>query len=264
MSIDNVPLLRGGMHRPSTVQFGANTRSQQQELERSAFLGTERRPWMQAKPRPKTHKEREAIMALLATSSVSRDNKAKLSIEENISFGDLASLTAEDLELFGFTARSERTDLIKLFAQMCNQDPSYDDICNTNAAACYNNQIVGNAANHIQYLRSSLAATNYKLKVMPPEDVIVGDKRYASRFALEALSSVQSISDELIKDLRKLEQLASKRSDDQPPGNAKAAKKRNLKIIYYTALALGSACAWWWWWSKRNYSPSLQNVALKI
>ncbi|XP_064540981.1 uncharacterized protein daed [Drosophila montana] len=261
MSADNVPLL--SMNVPPAVQFGASknfhTHTEQQELD-SAFLGYERRPWMQAKAKPNPHREREAITALLSTS---KDNVDKL-LEENISYRDLASLTDEDLELFGFAAQKERSKFLKMFALLPNQDPSYEYICNQNAAQSYNNQIIANASNHIMYLRSSLAATNYKLQVLPPEDVVVGDKRYASRFALEALNSVQSISDELSEDLRKLEQLASDANRKREEGSSTPAKERNVKRLYYTAIALGTACAWFWWWSKRSNSPTLENISVKI
>lgn len=269
MSTDNVPLL--SVNVPSAVQFGVSKEFQrhteQKDLD-SAFLGYERRPWMHAKPKSNLHMEREAIIALLAKSKQdysSSDNVNKL-LEEHISFRDLASLTDEDLELFGFTAKKERTEFLKMFAMMPNQDPSYEYICQSKAAHGYNNQIVGNAANHIMYLRSSLAATNYKMQVLPPEDLIVGDKRYASRFALEALNSVQTISEELNKDLRKLQQLQLAKNCIQSEQQASdsPAKERNLKLLYFTAIALGTACAWFWWWSKRSHSPNLENISVKI
>ncbi|XP_034099508.1 uncharacterized protein LOC117564730 [Drosophila albomicans] len=266
MSSDNVPLLnlsRG----PSAVQFGANkdfqTRTQQQELD-GAFLGNERRPWLHAQPKQNLRREHETIASLLsATTSHRSAAQAKELLEESINFRDLSSLTDEDLQLFGFASSKERNELIEMFADMPNQDPSYEYICNTNEAQGYNNQIVSHAASHLSYLRSSLAATNYKLRMMPPEDVIVGDKSYASRFALDALNSVQSISDELAKDLRKLEQLTMEHRQKIQNENAAPTKEKNLKILYYTAIALGTACAWFWWWSKCSHSPNL-DMSLKI
>lgn len=274
---------------PSAVQFGASkefhTRTQQQELD-SAFLGlgNERRPWMHAKPKADQQRENESIKLLLGQGYNNANNVERL-IEENISFRDLGSLTDEDLQMFGFASTKERSELIKMFGQLANQDPSYDYICKANVAKGYNNQIVGNAANHLTFLRSSLTATNYKLQMMPPEDVIVGDKRYASRFALDALNSVQSISDELAKDLRKLEQMTMDHRQKTQNGKASPTKEvwegvyhtpiptkinksnlllqKNLKILYYTAIALGTACAWFWWWSKRSHSPSL-DLSVKI
>lgn len=237
MSADNVPLLSMS-NGPSAVQFGASkefhTRTQQQDLD-SAFLGSEKRAWMQSKMPRDSRREREALMTLLATSSQGQSNANKVDklVEENISFRDLGSLTDEDLQQFGFASSKERNELINMFAMMPNQDPSYDYICNSKAAKGYNNQIVSNAANHIMYLRSSLAATNYKLQVMPPEDVIVGDKSYASRFALDALNSVQAISGELVKDLQKLEQLANDHRQKLQKDNAAPAKEvRNKRKLY--------------------------------
>lgn len=238
MSADNVPLLSMSTG-PSAVQFGASkefhTRTQQQDLD-SAFLGSEKRAWMHAKAPRDSRREREALMTLLATSNQGQNNANNVDklVDENISFRDLGSLTDEDLQLFGFASNKERNDLINMFAMMPNQDPSYDYICNSTAAKGYNNQIVCNAANHIMYLRSSLAATNYKLQVMPPEDVIVGDKSYASRFALDALNSVQSISGELVMDLQKLEQLANDYKQKLQKENAEPVKevRNNRKILH--------------------------------
>ncbi|KAH8263750.1 hypothetical protein KR044_013370, partial [Drosophila immigrans] len=265
MSADNVPLLslsRG----PSAVQFGANkdfqTRTQQQELD-SAFLGNERRPWLHAQPKQNLRREHETIATLLSSSSQRGAAQVEQLLEESINFRDLGSLTDEDLQLFGFQSNKERNELIKMFSVMPNQDASYEYICNTNEAQGYNNQIVSHAASHLSYLRSSLAATNYKLQMMPPEDVIVGDKSYASRFALEALHSVQSISEELAKDLRKLEQLTIQQRQKIQSDSAAPTKEKNVKILYYTAIALGTACAWFWWWSKRSHSPNL-DMSLKI
>lgn len=290
MSADNVPLLSMS-NGPSAVHFGANkefqTRTQQQDLD-SAFLGSEKRVWMHSKAPPRdTRREREALMTLLATSTQAQSNANMVEklVEENISFRDLGSLTDEDLKLFGFASSKERNELINMFSMMPNQDASFDYICNSKAAKGFNNQIVSNAANQLMYLRSSLAATNYKLQVMPPEDVIVGDKSYASRFALDALNSVQTISGELVKDLHKLEQLANNHRQKLQKENAPPAKEvrnalmlfqkeilfsqssllqKNIKILYYTAIALGTACAWFWWWSKRSHSPNIDNLSVKI
>ncbi|XP_017847170.2 uncharacterized protein LOC108603140 isoform X1 [Drosophila busckii] len=267
---DNVPLLPTNNLR-SGVQFGArkefHTVSKQQSLD-SAFLGNERRPWKQTQTKPKrdVNKERDLVLALLSTTSHGLDTKENVEkiMEENISFRDLASLCDEDLQLFGFDSRQQRGDLVKLFSTLPNQDPSYEHICRTDTAQGYNNLIVGNAANHLMYMRSSLAATNYKLQVMPPEDVVVGDKRYASRFALEALNSVQSISDELVNDLKKLEKMMAEPSKKKHLDSGSPAKEKKLRILYYTAIAVGTACAWFWWWSKYNNSANLENISVKI
>lgn len=238
MSADNVPLL-SMTNGPSAVHFGASkefqTRTHQQNLD-SSFLGNKMRVWMPSNaPSRDSRREREALMTLLATSSQGQSNGDKVDklVEENISFRDLGSLTDEDLQLFGFASSKERNELINMFSIMPNQDPSFDYICNSKAAKGYNNQIVSNAANHIMYLRSSLAATNYKLQVMPPEDVIVGDKSYASRFALDALNSIQTISGELVRDLHKLEQLANDHRQKLQKENAAPAKEVRTTLMLF-------------------------------
>ncbi|XP_030384235.1 uncharacterized protein LOC115631579 [Scaptodrosophila lebanonensis] len=240
MSSDNVALITS-MSVPSAVKFNAKnefqTHTQQQELDR-AFLGCGRRPWIQEKMKRDSRRERQMLTALLSTSNQndSIDCVEKL-VAEDISFRDLASLTEADLEIFGFKHHKQRQDLITKFNKMPNQDPSYEYICKLPDAATYNNEIIRKAANHLMSMRSSLAATNYKLEVMPPEDVLVGDKRYASRFALEAINSVQLITDELSKDLRKLEDITA--------SGASEKKKNSLiwTVFYCTAIVIGTV-AW--------------------
>jgi len=112
MSAENVPLV--GMAKvPPAIQFDAkkdfHTRTHQQELD-EAFLGNERRPWIRQKARKDSRREREILSGLLSSTNVEMDYASscvdKL-IEENISYRDLASLTDEDLELFGFKSQTQ-------------------------------------------------------------------------------------------------------------------------------------------------------------
>lgn len=56
-------------------------------------------------------------------------------------------------------------------------------------------------------MRSALVAANYKLQIMPPEDVIVGEKSFASRFVLEALQELYGATDEIDKDILEIEEV---------------------------------------------------------
>ncbi|XP_017022156.1 uncharacterized protein daed [Drosophila kikkawai] len=270
MPAEDVPL-RGTANMPSAVQFDANkdfhSRTHQKELD-STFLGNDRRPWIKKKAHMDSRHERQVLNTLLS-SSLQTDHAGscvdKL-ISEDISYRDLASLTDEDLKLFGFTSNQQRKELLELFATMPNQDPSYEYICNAPEANVYNNQILGNAGNHFMSLRASLAATNYKLQVLPPEDVVVGDKRYASRFALETLKSVKQITDEIANDLRKIEtnvQTLRNEKDNKAKENAKKKKFSLATIVYFTTLAVGFSCAWFWWWSKFQAAPRLERISVQ-
>ncbi|XP_017047714.1 uncharacterized protein LOC108092581 [Drosophila ficusphila] len=270
MSAEDVPLIATSKLQP-TIQFDAkkdfHTLTRQQELD-GAFLGNERRPWVHNKARRDTRREREILNGLLSSSSVDSDyasNCVDKLIDEDISYRDLASLTDEDLQLFGFKSEKQRKQLIDMFDKMPNQDPSYDYICNNPEAKGYNNQILGNAASHFMSLRASLAVTNYKLQVSTPEDMVVGDKRYASCFALETLKSVKQITDEIAKDIKKIEantQNLRNQEDFKAQGNNKKKKFNLATVLYYTTLAVGFSCAWFWWWTKFHSAPRLERISV--
>ncbi|XP_016973097.2 uncharacterized protein LOC108040241 [Drosophila rhopaloa] len=271
MSAVDVPLVAMAK-MPPTIQFDAkkdfHTRTHQQELD-EAFLGYERRPWVHQKARKDTRREREILSGLLSSTTVETDYASscvdKL-IAENISYRDLASLTDEDLELFGFNSQKQRKQLLEMFDKMPNQDPSYEYLKNQSEAKNYNNQILGNAASHFMSLRASLAVTNYKLQVSTPEDVVVGDKRYASCFALETLKSVKLITDEIAKDLRKIEANAQKKRSQEDIQDKESNKKKKFNLaslVYFTTLAVGLSCAWFWWWTKFHSVPRLERISVQ-
>lgn len=56
-------------------------------------------------------------------------------------------------------------------------------------------------------MRSALAAANYKLQIIPPDDVIVGEKSFASRFVLEALNGLNSVTRDIDRELYELEEV---------------------------------------------------------
>ena len=57
-------------------------------------------------------------------------------------------------------------------------------------------------------MRSALAAANYKLQIMPPEDVIVGEKSFASRFVLEALNELYDVTNGIEKEIFNIEDVS--------------------------------------------------------
>lgn len=56
-------------------------------------------------------------------------------------------------------------------------------------------------------MRSALTAANYKLQIMPPDDVIVGEKSFASRFVLEALNELYGVTDDIDKEIKGIEEV---------------------------------------------------------
>ncbi|BFF96031.1 uncharacterized protein DMAD_13310 [Drosophila madeirensis] len=248
---------------PSVIQFGANkdfqTLTHQQELDKS-FLGYQKRNWVQSNSKIDTDRERELLKSLLATTIETDQSGSGLDnlIPDGICYRDLGTLTDEDLRLFGFSSATHREEMLKTFAKMPNQDPSYDYLCNTDMAKQYNSQILGKTTNHAMSLRASLAATNYKMQVMPVEDFVVGDKRYASRFALETL-------EQMSKDLQKIEKTVDELQKIDEAQAKAGSKKKKLNLVtcaYYAAMAVGLSCAWFWWWSKHNGTARLDRISV--
>lgn len=61
-------------------------------------------------------------------------------------------------------------------------------------------------------MRSAMAAANYKLQIMPPEDVVVGEKSFASRFVLEALNELYGVADDIDNEISDIEEVDFKSS----------------------------------------------------
>ncbi|XP_001356638.2 uncharacterized protein daed [Drosophila pseudoobscura] len=243
---------------PSAVQFDANEdfqkQTHQQKLDKP-FLGFKKRSYVRTSVKMDTMRERELLKTLLVDKSSSFSNST---IPDCICYRDLASLTDEDLQLFGFKPEQHRAEMLQIFAEMGNQDPSYDYLCNSEMAKEYNSQIIGKATEHTMALCSSFENANSRMKMMPVEDLVVGDKRYASRFALETL-------EQMSKDLKKIEKTVNelqKIDDNQANGGTKKKKLKFVTCAYYAAMALGLSCAWFWWWSKHNGSARLDRISL--
>lgn len=63
------------------------------------------------------------------------------------------------------------------------------------------------ATSHMGTMKTALSAANYKLQIIPSEDVIVGDKSFASRFVLEAVEELKRATDEIENQLSDLEKV---------------------------------------------------------
>ncbi|XP_075152141.1 daedalus isoform X2 [Haematobia irritans] len=191
-----------------SVQFESNKEFQTKGLLYDGDSGFLRYRHKFIQPKGDSQANREILTTLLSTQGDNSSDYVEKLIAEDISYRDLASLTQEDLDLMGFNKRTQR-ELLSFFEQLPNQDPSYDQICHLNEAYSYNRKIVNNASQHLETMRSALAASNYKLQIMPPDDVIVGEKSFASRFVLEALDELYGVTDDIEKEMQEIEERAA-------------------------------------------------------
>lgn len=126
-------------------------------------------------------------------------------INANVAFADLASLTDKDLELIGCKDEEQRRSLLESFKLMPKQERSYTQILESQEAQLYNETILKRTSAHLGAMRSALTAANYKLKFIPSEDVVVGEKNFASRFVLEALEELKRVTNEIEVQLNELD-----------------------------------------------------------
>uniref|UniRef100_A0A1I8NT11 SAM domain-containing protein n=1 Tax=Stomoxys calcitrans TaxID=35570 RepID=A0A1I8NT11_STOCA len=233
------------------VQFESNKEFQTKGILNDGDSGFLRYRHKFVQPKGNTQANREILTTLLSTSGDNSSDFVEKLIAEDISYRDLASLTQEDLELMGFNKRKQQ-ELLSFFAQLPNQDPSYAQICQLKEAYAYNRKIVSNANHHLETMRSALAATNYKLQIMPPVDVIVGEKYFASRFVLEALNELYSATDDVEKEMEEIEQMILKKNQQNSTA-IKAHKKPQNKIwrtsyfLWSSITSLGICIALYYW-----------------
>ncbi|XP_053961809.1 uncharacterized protein LOC128865442 [Anastrepha ludens] len=209
------------------VRFDPNKEFQKRSLthERdSAFARFQRKSWVRSSGERRSN--REALTTLLLSHGDNSSEYIEKLLAEEISYRDLASLSNTDLELMGLKNAKEREELLNFFAELPNQDPAYEIICVLPEAEMYNNEIVINATEHLENMRSALCAANYKLKIMPPEDIVVGEKSFASRFVLEALAELNTITYEIDKEIEDLTKLTV---DEQL---SRKANKNTKKPLY--------------------------------
>lgn len=64
---------------------------------------------------------------------------------------------------------------------------------------------------HLICLRNSLAATNYKLSFSASvENIVLGEKNFASKFVIEALNELKNASNEIDSEINEIEDIISK------------------------------------------------------
>ncbi|KAM7352856.1 daedalus [Cochliomyia hominivorax] len=237
------------------VQFESNKEFQTKGLlyeGDSGFLRY-RHKWIQ--PRGDSQANREILNTLLATQGENTSDYVEKLIAENISYRDLASLTKEDLELMGFTRSKQREELMEFFGRLPNQDPSLEQIYQLKEASNYNREIVNNASKHLDCMRSAMAAANYKLQIQPPEDVIVGEKSFASRFVLEALNELYGVADDIDNEITEVEKvILEKHQTNMKHANNIPEKKfkyynfpQTLFLILGSLSTIGAIIALYYW-----------------
>ncbi|XP_065356667.1 uncharacterized protein daed [Calliphora vicina] len=235
------------------VQFESNKDFQSKGLlyeGDSGFLRYHHK-WIQ--PKGDSQANREILTTLLSTQGDNTSDYVEKLIAENISYRDLASLTHQDLELMGFARPKQRDELLAFFAQLPNQDPSLEQIYHLKEASNYNQQIISNASNHLNSMRSALAAANYKLQIMPPEDVIVGEKSFASRFVLEALNELYGVTDDIEKEISEMEDIIYEKL--QSTKNTTPKKTNHFKLTFWfifgSLSSIGAFLALYFWKYKK-------------
>lgn len=86
-------------------------------------------------------------------------------------------------------------------------------------------------------MNSSLSAANYKLKYSPcVENIILGDKNFASKFVVEALNELKTATKDIDCEIKQIEKMISE-------------KKRNQTLIFQISASIfaliGFAIGYW-------------------
>lgn len=184
------------------LRFDVNKEFQNRSLppdRDSSIARLQRKSWIRSNNERRSN--REALTTLLSSHGDNSNDCIERLLAEEISYRDLASLSSSDLQLMGFKDSKEREELITFFSELPNQDPTYKEICELPEAKTYNCEILGKAIDHLDNMRSALSAINYKLKILPPDDIIVGEKSFASRFVLESLAELKAVTFEIDKEI---------------------------------------------------------------
>lgn len=161
---------------------------------------------------PQTSKE--VFEALFSTVEGDVGNLSHNLINANIAFGELASLTDKDLELIGCKDQNQRKSLLEFFRLLPNQEHSYTQIMESEEAQLYNETILKRTTAHLDSMRSALAAANYKLKIVPAEDIVLGEKNFASRFVLDALDELHRVTNDIEVQLKEFEKELNTSSEE--------------------------------------------------
>lgn len=99
--------------------------------------------------------------------------------------------------------------------------------------------MLGRSTEHFIALESSLAAANYKLKYLPcVENIILGDKNFASKFVVEALNELRNGTKDIESEINKIEQIIFKKK-----------KQKDINLIFQISASIfafiGFAIGYW-------------------
>uniref|UniRef100_A0A1A9VI51 SAM domain-containing protein n=1 Tax=Glossina austeni TaxID=7395 RepID=A0A1A9VI51_GLOAU len=195
---------------------------------------------------------RAVLMTWLMTQFDNGIEAVEKLVAENVCYNDLGSLTKKDLELIGFKNETKKQELLDYFSQLPNQDPTYDDICHLEEAQTYNRKIVMNASGHLEFMRTGLASANYKLQILPPDDVILGEKSFASRFVLEALNELYSLTNGVNGELEELKKIISSKFEQTSQSSSSIRKLQNgiqktIWLLLGSLSSIGAFLALYYW-----------------
>ncbi|KAL5283180.1 hypothetical protein ACFFRR_005850 [Megaselia abdita] len=184
-------------------------------------------------------KTKDSITTLLSSFNDIDDKCVDNFMKANITTSDLSSLTKKDLEVLGIKIQQQQNDLLDSFHRLPKQDISYDRIIHSAEAQNWNGDILLRSTEHLIAMKSSLAAANYKLKYSPcVENIILGDKNFASKFVVEALNELRNATKEMDSELNKIEGIISEKNE-----------KRNRNLIFQISASIfaliGFAIGYW-------------------
>jgi hypothetical protein len=118
--------------------------------------------------------------------------------KHGIKYENLAAVSKADLELLGLKNQKTQNDVMASFADLTNQAPHYDDVASNMNIDQYNFLVLENISNHLENLKTSLAAAEIKFSMVVPEDIMLGDKLYSSDILLTTI-------DRMLENTRKIE-----------------------------------------------------------
>lgn len=125
-------------------------------------------------------------------------------IQNEISYDTLASLSDKDLELLGISNRETRDKLMDDFKNLPNQVEHLEQYLARTNLEEYKTNILGNMAEHLENLKTSLSAAELKLIVGQCDDVLIGDTTYSSALVLKVLNEMTANASCIEKQLSNL------------------------------------------------------------
>lgn len=102
--------------------------------------------------------------------------------------------------------------------------------------------MLARSTDHFVSLRNSIAAANYKLRYSPSiENLVLGEKNFASKFVVEALNELKNATNHIDSEINEIEDIISKKN-----------KQNNIFFQISTSILalIGIAVGYWFLKSK--------------